>query len=78
MTDEPEEESEYVMVDASGNLVTEVHGENAESDKDISDSDDEEEEEEEEESEEDSDELSEDEDSDEVNIEPTVEELAGE
>ena len=84
MSDEPEEESEYVMVDAAGNLVTEVHGEDAESDEDISEgasegvSEEESEEEDEEESDEEGEGLSEEEDSDDVALEPTLEELEGE
>lgn len=73
MNDDPEEESEYVMVDETGNLVTEVHGEGAESDEDISESD----EDSDDVSEADSDDVSEEEESEEEDLEPTLDELEG-
>ena len=74
--DQPDEESEYVLVDSQGRLVTEVHGEGAESDEDIS-GEEEEDDEEDEDEDEDSDDLSEEEESDDEDLEPTLEELEG-
>jgi hypothetical protein len=77
MSEEPEEESEYVMVDGSGNLVTEVHGEGAESDEDIDEEEEEEDDDEDDDDDDDSDDLSEEAESEEADMEPTLEELAG-
>lgn len=76
MSEEPDDESEYVMVDESGNLVTEVHGDGAESDEDISEGEEEEEDDEDSDDSDDSD-VSAEEDSEEDDLEPTLEELDG-